>query len=821
MEARGFEEESLPRSPRLSRPRMLPRRSAPGNVGRISITYEGQPGEESPTEPLREGSARASSVRRISGSTGNLAAQRCVGWQRAALTAVVALTLAVMVLLLFSSARMIPTSRDLGKTEQQPGLAQLNQSQQAVVLFTSRPVPALVLLRSLLAHSAHPGRLSVHVIMPDADCCVELLLFAQRNQFGSVSLYTLGELTLELLADGHAPTWTRKRAPQRKTVVRQADWDHDDKHGSPLNHARFYLPYMRFARDLDRLLFLDDDVVLQTDVLPALLHEMQPGKALIVSCNAINFDTCGWFRMAWDTITYAQTSYFGFKAFDVNGVKLQDAVCSDDAQKECIEPGGFELLSTTALRIGGAQFNLSEAKAWNFGYVVFDLRRWIAYNLTGQYDAWVVANAEEGIFAETSIGFGLGLPMLALAGRVQCFSDSVRILEGLAVMDRFDMAENNISLSQLDTAHVLHYTGELKPWLPEHYPEYKKPFSRYDSQLSSFRGDAGREKRLVVVLSGEHSGAEFLLASLEKHEHICAAGEGKGTLHMLRSFGRHGLMPPFPEMLADDFASDWLRPCSRQALCSWRHFARAITAPSELPGYALQGDIRTWRLFWLASGSNMTALFDGFMRATMGHRLEHAGAPLQLPCYCPAATQFIAFKFFSNWLLPSPLTDAVLAANPWADNLHGAAGSARALDVFTALNAVFIVIERSPVAAYFSLQKSLASGDWHCTTQSCLQPNTTLEVDAQACFNYAHWHRNASQAMDAQLARSGGAPALRLSFDECMHDQAQCMRMVTDTLGVAPFSDVLVHERVEPDVLLRGMVRNYDSIVESCGAAAV
>ena len=819
-----FDDELLPtpRSPRVSRGLMAPRRSTTGHgQGRISGTFDGQVGEECSTEPhvARESTARLSySARRNSGTSGLLPAQRWPGWQGAAVTAIGALTLGVLVLLVFVSVHMIDSR---GKTaarglEQQPGLT----NKHHVVLFTSRPVPALVLLRSLLVHSVKPRRMAVHIVVPDAECCAELVLFALRNHFGSVNLYTLGELTLELLADGHAPTWTRKRAPRRKTVVRQAHWDHDEKHASPLNHARFYLPYMRFARGIDRLLFLDDDVVLQTDVLPALLQEMSPGKALLVSCNAINFDTCGWFRMAWNTITYAQTSYFGFKAFDVNGVKLQDVVCSDETQTECIEPGGIELLSKTALRIGGASLNLSETKAWNFGYVVFDLHRWIAYNLTGQYDAWVVANAAEGIFAESSIGFGLGLPMLALAGRVQCFT-GVRIFEGLAVMDRFDMAQNNISLSELDSAHVLHYTGELKPWLPERLIEFKRPFSRFDSQLSSFRGDAAPEKQLVIVLSGEHSGAEFLLASMEKHDRICAAGEGKGTLHMLRSFGRHGLMPPFPEMLADDFASDWLRPCSRQTLCSWRHFARAVTAPSELEGYALQSHIRAWRLFWSASGNNMTALFEGFMRATMGHRLEHAGALLQLPCYCPAATKFIAFKFFSNWLLPSPLSDDVLAANPWADNLHGAAGSARALDVFTALNARFIVIERSPVAAFFSLQKSLASGEWHCATQSCVLPNSTLEVDAQACSNYAHWHSSASQAMDAQLARSGSVPALRLNFDECMQDQAQCLRKVTDALDLTPLSDLPVHERVEPDVLLRGMVRNYDSIVESCSAAAV
>ena len=330
-----------------------------------------------------------------------------------------------------------------------------------VVLFTNRQVSAMVVLRSLLAHSPQPQRLAVHVVVADASCCAEVLLFALGKRFGAMTVYTLGELTLELLEDGHTPAWTaaaaQPRSAARGYTVRQADWDNDNKHATPLNHARFYLPHMRFARGLRRLLFVDDDIVLQADVVPALAHPMAAETALLVSCNAINFDTCGWFRMAWDEMTYAQTTYFGFKAFDVNGVRREDVICKTPEQKECIEPGGLELLSDTAKRLGGPMFshglNLSAVKAWNFGFVVIDVRRWHDFGLTAQYEAWIAANAAQRIFAETSLGFGLGLPLLALAGRVECYSERVRIFEGLAVMDRFDMAENNLSLSQVTTAH--------------------------------------------------------------------------------------------------------------------------------------------------------------------------------------------------------------------------------------------------------------------------------------------------------------------------------------------------------------------------------
>jgi hypothetical protein len=747
--------------------------------------------------------------------------------------------------LLLASARMLNALSPGGA-----GGGALSGPESHVVLFTNRQVSSMVVLRSLMAHAAAPERLFLHVVVADAACCPEVLLFATVNKrVGGLFVYTLGELTLELLADGITPAWVSGWAPPPpahsappRYRVRQAGWDSDGKHATPLNHARFYLPHMRFARGRERILFVDDDIVVQGDVADALAHPMADSVAMLVSCNAINFDTCGWFRMAWDQISYAQTSYFGFKAYDINGRSRNDSVCASDAQRECIEPGGMELLEETAASIskaygGGAvapPLNLSALKAWNFGYVVMDVRRWQRFQLTEAYEAWIRANAGAHFFAETSLGFGLGLPLLALAGRVQCYDPGrVRIFEGLAVMDRFDMGENNFSLSSVDTAHVLHYTGEHKPWMPDGYAEYRAAFTRFDARLERDDHVHLKPKRLFVLLGGEHAGAEFLMARLDAHPRVCAGGESKGTLHGLRSFARHGLQPPFPEQARSDMATDWVRPCTRQALCTWRHFARAVMRP-EHDSYSMRADMEAWRAFYARAGHNATALFERFIRSALRRPLEPEEHSLRLPCFCTAGASHLGFKFFSNWMLPSPLSGEELAARPWAHNYHddgagvgAVAGdapgaelrSARALDVFASLGATFILVERAhPSAAYVSLHKSQASGAWHCERESCLAPNATLKVDVPGCRDYVAWSKQGTAVLEAQLKRLGVAPHVHIVFEECVNDQAACLRRVTDALGVDPVPAAGQPPRRSVETL-RKLIPGYDDFVKRCSAA--
>jgi hypothetical protein len=279
-------------------------------------------------------------------------------------------------------------------------------------------------------------------------------------------------------------------------------------------------------------------------------------------------------------------------------------------------------------------------------------------------------------------------------------------------------------------------------------------------------------------------------------------------------------MPPYADMLRNGtMAGDWLKPCSRQALCAWRHFSRAVTGtqPGDSEGYTMPRELAAWRGFWARTGGNYTALLERFLLAAAG-RHAPGDRTLRLPCYCPAASTHMGFKLFESWLLNSSLPPDVLQRHPWADS-HGAAGhGARVLDVLRALGAKVILLQRAtPADAFLSLQKSMVSGAWHCPTQSCVAPNTTVPIDATACRQYVSWYAAAAAAAERELARAGLEPAVRLVFEECINDQDACLRRVTDALGVAPLPPQQPQPRRTAEVLRR-VIHDYDEALRQCNA---
>ena len=655
------------------------------------------------------------------------------------------------------------------------------------VMFTNREASALVVIRSTVANAG--GQPVVfHVVVEAASCCPEIVLLSTRLSASlKLHVYTLGELTLELLEDGLSPLWaSNASAPDSAAPfwVRPGVWDADAKHRTPLNHARFYIADFRFTRGLGRLLFVDDDIVVQSDVRPALRAPLQPGRALLVSCNAITFDKqCGYFHLSWNRVAYRETSYFSWRPWGVEGAASQNSSqCADGADVECIAPGGFERLAAAAAEINGEALDWSHF-AWNYGFVVLDLRAWRRLRLTRRYERWMAANAEQRFFVDTSIGFGLGIPFLVLHGAVQCLDPArLRIVEGLGVMNGDDMALNGVGPAQVAAAGVLHYTGELKPWLPDALPEFSQPYRRYDAS-AGWSAAAAPPRRLFVLLGGEHAGQEWLMSLLDQHPQLCASGEGKGALHTLRSFGRDALAPPSAALAASDLDSDWVHKCSRQALCSWRHFARAVTyaeGDARVEAYGQARVLGAWRRWWAepgGGGGNATRLFEHFLRAFVG---RGGAGQLTLPCACPEQTRVAGLKFMADWIQPAA------PGAPWASPYEqaGVAGSARALDAFKALNATLIVWERaSPVDAFLSLQKSVASGEWHCLTDNCVPAERTLRLNVSDCRGYVSWYRASLRALDEAL-EAKRIRHVRLVYEECLADQPRCLARLLELLGV-------------------------------------
>ena len=661
-------------------------------------------------------------------------------------------------------------------------------------MFTNREASALVAIRSVVAHAAQLA--TVHVVVDDAACCPEILLLAARsNPRLRLRVYTLGELTLELLADGHRPFWAALGGggDDGEYWVRPGAWDSDPKHATPLNHAWFYLADFRFAAPLRRLLFIDDDVVVQADVSHALSLRMARSAALAVSCNAITFDkACGFFHLSWNRVAYRETSYFSWRPFE--GDNVSAAECDDTGgggggDAECIARGGFDLLQSAAVRIGGAAIDWSHF-AWNYGFVVVDLPAWRRLRLTARYEAWVDENALRRIFPPTSIGFGLGLPFLVLAGAVQCLDRSaLRIAEGLAVLNGDDMALNGLDGAHLATAHVLHYTGELKPWLPDALPEFAAPYARYDASAARAAPDAPR--RLFVLLGGEHAGAEWALSVLDAHPALCAAGQAKGALHALRAFSRDALAPLSDADAAGALDDDWQAKCSRQALCSWRHFAFAVTAPEGHPGlagYAQQRQLPAWRAWWAdpVRVGDHTALLTAFLKAAAigGAASDGSGDRLMLPCACPRRSAALGFKFLADWLAPAGGFSPPRGQLAAYDALHSGPS---ALEALSRVNATLIVWERAdPADAYLSMLKSVASGQWHCPSSNCVPPAAQpLHVNVSACRDYVSWYRATTRRLD-ELLEAHALRHTRFVYEDCLADQAACMARLARLLGVEP-----------------------------------
>lgn len=535
--------------------------------------------------------------------------------------------------------------------------------------------------------------------------------------------------------------------------------------------------------------------------------------AMLVSCNAATYyNACSLFRMQWGVLNYWQSNFFSWNSVFVHGRLPADVVCLHPAQTACIQPGGFELLDEAALRINGARVDFNRT-AWNFGFTFLELRAWRELRLRPRYEAWMRLNRERRVFPPVSLGYGLGLPLLAFADVVQCFDPSrVRIVEGLGFMDLKDLQFSNLSAGDVERADVLHYTGARKPWQPDAVPEFAAPFRRHDSPARAAGPEAAAAppRRLFVLVGGERSGMEWAMGTLDAHPDVCASGEAKDPLHERHSFARHALGPPAPDLARSELAGDQVARCSRDALCTWRHVSWLATAGGDASAYSLQRDVATWRAFWAASGGNRSALFERFVRSALlgDTTAPGAGPDLRLPCTCPRTASLVGFKFVDLW------TEDTHAAG-WAAG-HGTRDGAAALAVLHSLGATFVSWERaSPADAYVSLQRSLDFNSRLCTPAGCPNQSGSVRVDPAACRSYVARHAAARTRLAGQLAALGVTPE-RFVFEECAADQPACFGRLAALLGISPGGLPFIPPRA-PDAGRRA-VANYDELMVQCNS---
>eukprot|EP00897_Mesotaenium_endlicherianum_P000961 jgi/Mesen1/10866/ME000093S10381 len=187
------------------------------------------------------------------------------------------------------------------------------------------------------------------------------------------------------------------------------------KYMSILNHLRFYLP--EIFPELDKVLFMDDDVVVQRDLSPLWELPMNGKVNLAV-------ETCG-------KVFHRFRTYLNFSS---------------------------ELIA--------GKFD-PEACGWAFGLNMFDLNAWRRGNFTEAYHYWQRQNENRTLWKLGTLPAGL----LTFYNATEPL-DRSWLLIGLG-------STASVDLDAIPRAAVLHYNGHAKPWSELAIARYQRFWGQY------------------------------------------------------------------------------------------------------------------------------------------------------------------------------------------------------------------------------------------------------------------------------------------------------------------------------------------------------
>ncbi|AES73713.2 putative polygalacturonate 4-alpha-galacturonosyltransferase [Medicago truncatula] len=187
------------------------------------------------------------------------------------------------------------------------------------------------------------------------------------------------------------------------------------KYLSMLNHLRFYLPEV--YPKLDKILFLDDDIVVQKDLTPLWSIDL---KGMVIG----SVETC-------------KESFHRFDKY----LNFSNPLISNNFSPD--------------------------ACGWAFGMNVFDLKEWKKRNITGIYHRWQDLNEDRTLWKLGTLPPGL----------ITFYNLTYPLDRGWHVLGLgYDPALN---LTEIDNAAVVHYNGNFKPWLNLAVSKYKSYWSKY------------------------------------------------------------------------------------------------------------------------------------------------------------------------------------------------------------------------------------------------------------------------------------------------------------------------------------------------------
>ncbi|AES92758.2 probable galacturonosyltransferase 12 [Medicago truncatula] len=193
-------------------------------------------------------------------------------------------------------------------------------------------------------------------------------------------------------------------------------------YSSVMNHIRIYIPEL--FPSLDKVVFLDNDIVVQTDLSPL-----------------------------WD--------------IDMNG-KVNGAVETCKGKDKRVMSKMLKSYLNFSHPLISKNFDPNEC-AWAYGMNILDLEAWRKTNISYTYHYWV----EQNIKSDLSLWHLGTLPpgLIAFHGNVHTIDPFWHML-GLGYQE-------NTNLVDAKNAGVVHFNGWAKPWLDIAFPQLKPLWTKY------------------------------------------------------------------------------------------------------------------------------------------------------------------------------------------------------------------------------------------------------------------------------------------------------------------------------------------------------
>ncbi|XP_030533657.1 hexosyltransferase GAUT11-like [Rhodamnia argentea] len=285
-------------------------------------------------------------------------------------------------------------------------------------IFSDNLLATSVVVNSTVSNADHPQQLVFHIVTNGISYGAMQAWF-HRNDFKGATIEVQNIEEFTWLNASFAPIVKQLSDADAEPKM----WN--QKYLSLLDHLRFYIPDI--YPQLEKVVFLEDDVVVQKELTPLLSLELH-----------------GNVNGAVETCLEAFHRYYRYLNFS------------------------NPLIST--------KFD-PQACGWAFGMNVFDLIAWRKANVTSWYHYWLRQNADGTLWKLGTLPPGL----LAFYGLTEPLDRRWHVL-GLG----YDM---NIDSRLIESAAVIHFNGNMKPWLKLGVGKYKLLWERYVNTSHPFLQD--------------------------------------------------------------------------------------------------------------------------------------------------------------------------------------------------------------------------------------------------------------------------------------------------------------------------------------------